>query len=1290
MAKITRRDFLGITGTSISGVYFSSLAYRPPGFAPARALEALHAGFQEPDRGHSIRPFWFWNGKLDPKEIDRQIRQMVKYGVYGAYVHCRGGLETPYLSEEWWEAVGSALKSARENGFTLCMVDDFEWPSGEARDYWMPGQNKSRVVAADSSFRMRRLRPVEHTVRGPGRVEIELPEGATVVVSGKRLGADRIEGDSLRVLAIDRGAKSLFWEAPAGEFAVLVYVLDPTSTIDGSTVDLMNPEAVGKFIEIYYEEFYRRNGKYFGTTMPATFADHEGSYGGKLAWTPRLFETFRRRKGYDLEPFLPGLDHDIGAKSEKVRCDYLDVVSELYSTSFFQQVNDWCQRHSLEYSGHVWEESLFFGPAYQGDFFRILRSMTNPGCDSLVDWGHQSVWLKEVSSVADFEGRRMICENQGVQGSDSYLSPERMRRVSNCLGAWNVGEFVPHAFDYDLNRINFPPDWFRSQPFLPHFRAYADQMRRVSFMNCNSHHVADILLYYPQVSVWGQSAPAFRTDDPSTIMSNSTWSEDAVVTNSTYAQLKLRLSETRQDYKIADDSYLSEGRVQDGVLLISTSRFRTLVLPPMSTIRRSSAERIAEFYNGGGSLIALWRLPTTSVEDGRDDPALKALWDSLFDTEPTLASWTMRSNAKNGRAYFVSSSVEDAVALLAEITDHDVEVVKGPAEHLSVLHKTKDGIDFYWVVNDSPEPRTNLLRFRAGGRPERWDAVSGKREPVFYQTHGSVTLVRLTLGPWDASYIVFDPEGAAQLLELKATNLDEFYVMRSTAGEAIVRGRGVTGKEPAYVELRDGDKIYRGTYQPAAVLPLELAGEWMVTVDAPTILLPYAEVKDDPRDDGLRERWFEGDLASTKWSRLWLSPMNWALRKWNVIGPFPNPNDLGLEQHFPPEQEIELQRDYAGDAGRAVRWVSINKEEQSIPGYTGNGLDWGFVPENPGRYGPDSHIIDYGQTLRLGDPAAGTIFAQTWVYVTDEQEAVVVLATRSPYAVYVNTRQVDSRWFRPCAETYGELTDGFAFRISVRLHAGWNSLLLKFLHNSASFSATSTTFTCRVERQDGGHIQGLLCSLRPISEERRRVSPGYRWLRFSIPPLSRALRVPTLDGPWSAFVDGQAVDSAAEVVFPAGSRTIVLRVSAAEILDRPFEIATAPAALPLGTWTVPGLEHFSGSMTYEKTVEISPTLLKERVVLDCGKVGVAAEIWVNDVYVGARPWQPFVLEVTEHLRPGPNRFKIRVTNTEANARAVGERIGILEKIDQNGWVGPASLVPFIEREIHCSAIVPAS
>ena len=89
----------------------------------------LYKAFQNSDRQYSIRPFSFWNGKLDGKELDRQIRLMVEHGVYGAYVHNRDGLETPYLSEEWWQAVGVALESVRRGGFPLCIVDEFEWPS---------------------------------------------------------------------------------------------------------------------------------------------------------------------------------------------------------------------------------------------------------------------------------------------------------------------------------------------------------------------------------------------------------------------------------------------------------------------------------------------------------------------------------------------------------------------------------------------------------------------------------------------------------------------------------------------------------------------------------------------------------------------------------------------------------------------------------------------------------------------------------------------------------------------------------------------------------------------------------------------------------------------------------------------------------------------------------------------------------------------------------------------------------------------------------------------------------
>jgi len=626
----------------------------------------------------------------------------------------------------------------------------------------------------------------------------------------------------------------------------------------------------------------------------------------------------------------------------------------------------------------------------------------------------------------------------------------------------------------------------------------------------------------------------------------------------------------------------------------------------------------------------------------------------------------------------VPGPVEDVVTLLGQIVDRDVEVISGPADRLYVLHKKKDGLDFYWVVSDAPDPRTNILRFRAAGRPEQWDAATGQHEPVFYQTTGSRTLVRLALGAWDARYIVFDPEGPAQTLDLMATNLEELVVLRASSSEALVRGRALVGKDVAFVELRDREKTYRGTYRPVLIASLELNGEWRVTVDSPTIPLPYADVRDDPGDRGLAERWFADEFPITAWNRLWLSPMNCSIRKWNLIGPFPNPDDRGLEQTYPPERETDLQAACEGDSGQQVRWLAVDTSQELVAPERELGWDWATIPEPDGRYQPESNTVDYGRALKLGGRPAGTIFAQTNVYAHEAQDAALVLATPCPSTVWLNSREVYSRWVRPA---YNELKDGFAYRIPVRLNAGWNSLLLKFLHNRER--PTSAVFTCRVERMDGGHIKGLVAAHRQVVSERMQVQPGFLWLRFSVPPVARAVRVPTLDGAWSAFVNGKPVAATPEIPIPHGAHSVVLRVNAKEVLDRPFELATAPATWTLGTWSIPGLEHFSGSMTYEKTVEVPAALLNERALLDCGQVGVTTEAWVNGAHAGARPWEPYVFDVTDHLRPGLNQFRVRVANTEANARAVGDSLAILKNIDVNGWLGPARLVPYLEREIHC-------
>lgn len=1277
---LTRRQFLDITAAGLGGLWLAE----PAGAATqtsSSAVGALYRGFRDADRKYSARPFWFWNGKLDVDEIARQIRQMIDHGIYGAYVHNRDGLATRYLSDEWWDAVGGALKAAREAGFSLCFVDEFEWPAGDARDQWLPGPHKSRVLAGNPEYQMKRLRPVETTVAGPNRVEIPLPEDAALVVAGKRIGSDRLDGSTLRTLAFEPGSKVLIWDAPSGEWLVTTYILEPTH--DGAGfVDLLNRDAIRKFIDIYYEEFYRRHGEHFGAAFPAVFSDHEGLFGRPLMWTPRLFETFRRLKGYDLEPLLPALLRDIGKTSEKLRCDYLDVISDLYINSFFRQINDWCAAHKIAYTAHMWEESLFFGPGFQGDYYGMLRYAANPSCDSIAEWGRQSTWLKEIASIADFEGRHVVCENQGEQGRESYISPERLRIITNSLGAWNVGEFIPHAFNYDLQRTNFPPDWFLGQPFMPWFKPYADLMRRVSFMNCNSDHVADLLLFYPQTSVFAQSKTVFASAQSGmmSVLTNSAWSEDAVLTNSQFGYLKMRLNEELLDYKVADDSYLAESRIEGNKLGIAKSRFSTLVIPPMSTIRRGSARKVAEFFRAGGTVIAMGQLPLISQEAGRDDPMLKGLWAATFDTAATSNRFSLRTNAAGGRAYLVRARAGEVVDLLRALLDHDVDVVSGPADHLHFLHKKKDGLDFYWIVNDSFSPRTNVLRFRALGKPERWDAASGRRAPVFYQTDANHTLVRMSFGPSDAQYLVFDPAGPVQPLALKATNLDEFTIERASAAEVVVRGRALPGKEPAMIELAGTGGVYRGTHRPRTAQPMDIDGDWTVSVEAPVIPIPYADVLDDPDNLGQRERWFAAEGGERGWGRLWLSPMNCSIRQWNIIGPFENPAD-DLETAFPPEREINMQAAYEGAGGREIRWVSIDNDADRIE-VTDVGIRWALLDPDHPRYGARSNVIWYAKALRPAN-AEGAIYAQTNIYSPAAQDATVVFATANPTAVYFNGERVHSSWVRP---VYHLLHDGFAYRIPVRLKPGSNNLLLKFALKTGHSGRGGASFTCRVEHPDGRQLPGVVAAPRMAATAKPAPEPGFRWLRISVVPLARALRLPAFNANWLAFVDGKPVAAAQVIELPAGTRNVVLRVDANEALAGPFEFVPKRAQMPLGSWTIPGLQHFSGTMVYEKTVDVPAAFVAERVLLDCGQVGVCAEAWVNGAHAGAQPWPPYIFDITGHLRPGRNLLRIRIANTEANSRAVGPSLPVLKNIDLNGWLGPARLIPFFEGEIRCEKV----
>ena len=1242
--------------------------------------DPLYHGFVDPPRDFPLMPFWFWNGKMEGPVIQQEIRDMADQHVYGAFLHARDGLQTPYLSEDWFKAIGAGLEQSKKSGFEFNFVDEYDWPSGEARNVWMAGNHQSEVLAKHPDFRMKTLAYAAKIIEGPQEVDLPVDTDSQAFVAARWLGKDQIDSASLTLLDSNVQNGHFRWSAPSGQWVILQFSLKPAMGFDGGFVDLMNPEETKQFFDLVYGEYHRRFGSYFGNTIHYSFSDHEGDYGYRIAWTPQLFNAFQQRAGYDLRKMLPLLIYNGGDLTTKVRTDYLSTVTELYGNSFWNGITKSAASLGIQRTGHAWEESLQWAAALEGSLFTVERGLNPVGVDSLFDWGRQPLNFKVAQSVADFEGRRFACENQGVQGTDSYLDLEGMRKGTNGIAASGVNLFIPHAFDYDRGRANYPPDWLH-QPYWPYFHTYADYTRRISFMNADSHHETNVLLYYPITTMWADTAPLFSgTADYQRIGEPDAWKNQTILINDYYTRIIIGLSEHHWDYNIADDQYIAGARVEGNELVIGPQRFRAIILPPITTLSQVTLKKLEEFRNAGGIILGIRLLPTASPEAGGNDPIIKAGIASIFAAAHTASGADKSGNS--GYSFYVDDSVDTLIEILDAQVPKDVRIVSGPDQHLLVEHRRKQQTDYYWVVNDTDRKRVNELHFAAKGIPEKWNALSGAREPLFYVNQPSGTDVRLNLDPWDAYYVVFHPlKGSEQDAVLEATNAESLdSVSRSgPAFEAHVSGPATSSS--TFVELRSGTQIYAGTVSSNSAKPLTLTGDWQFRPKPDRVSVPYARVSDAPEAAGEKRGWDASEFDDKDWPELWLNEEQTTIRQWEMIGPFPNTDNDGFAKVYPPEQEFDVQKKYDGLDGQ-VGWQDYNSNE---PYLSSNG-GWGAFTKTTegGSFSDSGYIVNFNPELLTDEHSWIVSYAHTYLYSPSDQHAQFIVAADNWSAVWLNHKQVFAQLRTPF---WYELNDNWADRIPVNLHKGWNEVLVK-VGKSRGTASGFYGFSFRVADNKGATLAQVVASSSPNQENEPGPSTNEtRWYRMQVPPGCVAVVPPSFHGSYRMILNGQEItqQSSAPIdirrYLTSEKNTLVILARKDDPLVAPVQFVTGETAFALKPWTQTGLANYSGTAVYTKRFALPESYRDKRVVLDLGRVSSVAEVFINGERAGTLVWRPFQLDITKFIKPGENEIKIVVTDTEANGRAVGTSHRILPAIDICGLEGPVQIIPYIDQMV---------
>ncbi|PAL21762.1 glycosyl hydrolase [Sphingopyxis sp. GW247-27LB] len=98
------------------------------------------------------------------------------------------------------------------------------------------------------------------------------------------------------------------------------------------------------------------------------------------------------------------------------------------------------------------------------------------------------------------------------------------------------------------------------------------------------------------------------------------------------------------------------------------------------------------------------------------------------------------------------------------------------------------------------------------------------------------------------------------------------------------------------------------------------------------------------------------------------------------------------------------------------------------------------------------------------------------------------------------------------------------------------------------------------------------------------------------------------------------------------------------------EAITLPRLASLSRHADDGVRHFSGTATYERTIDVPAAALRKgrRVFLDLGRVEVLSGVKVNGTDLGVVWKEPYRVDITDVVKPGANRVSLAVTNLWTN------------------------------------------
>lgn len=680
-------------------------------------------GFKNPPKQYYPTPFWHLNGELTDTGIVREMTDAKQKAIFnGVAVLPVAQTEPCFLSDAYFKKYDLILKTAKKLNENVILYDDTGFPSGNA------GGQLEEKFPND----VRKTLEKSEVIRtGPSFWKSPIP-------SGKLMAAVAMNTETFE--RIDLGAfinehHILNWHVPKGTWRIMFFTCNiATFWKSYFPVDYLDTTAVIHFMSLTYDKYAEHFSPYFGNTIQLTFFDDVGFLRTERTWTNLFNKKFKEIYGFDPTLYYPALWYNIGHETEIARVALFNTRAELMAEGYPKMVAKWTKKYGLKCTGHPPGNYGIQPVDMSGDIFKFYRYTDLPLTDLIIDYGHGRDGFKLISSAADLYDRPITSTEIYGALKENIVDSLMLYRALMEIQVRGVNFVIPHGMWYNPRHVSISPLISPySKKLAPGLPAYSDYVGRSCYLLQGGHRVSDIAIVYPIASLEGN----FYFDSPDNKRAGS-WAYP----EADYLKISGMLTnDIRRDFTFVHPEYLATDKylVKGNQLHLNNKEnyqdYKLIIIPGGKVISVKALQKIKNFYDNGGKVIATTLLPSLSTEIGKNDEVVRIIAE-LFGKDATNNA-KIQTNSNGGKALFLSHLTKESLAgIIDEFTPNaDVLIsrnliVNRNLGEFSYLHKVRDEKNIYFFANSSDESINTEVLLRGKLCLENWNPHDGETHDI--------------------------------------------------------------------------------------------------------------------------------------------------------------------------------------------------------------------------------------------------------------------------------------------------------------------------------------------------------------------------------------------------------------------------------------------------------------------------------------------------------------------------------------------------------------------------------